>query len=361
LTTVSTSEPVPGGTRPRDRQVSQYAALTKMVQEAGLMRRRYGHYWARLVGAVAVVVGLVVAVVLIGDSWWQLAVAAVIGVVMTQIAFLGHDAAHKQIFASGKWNDWVSLVLANLFVGLSYGWWQGKHTRHHANPNKRGADPDIDLPVVTFTPEQADERRGVLSDWFLRHQGWFFFPLLLIEGVDLHVTSTRRVLGREAVKRRAVEITFLAIRILGFLSLAFLVMSPGKAVAFIAIELAVFGFYMGASFAPNHKGMPIVPPDMKIDFLRRQTLMSRNITGGRAVDVAMGGLNFQVEHHLFPSMPSPSLRKVAPMVREFCATHGVSYTEMSLWKSYGVVVRHLNEVGLGVRDTFTCPLVAQYR
>ena len=64
---------------------------------------------------------------------------------MTQIAFLGHDAAHRQMFKSGRWNDWVSLIIANLLVGISYGWWQSKHTRHHANPNKEGADPDIAL------------------------------------------------------------------------------------------------------------------------------------------------------------------------------------------------------------------------
>ncbi|WP_313554749.1 fatty acid desaturase family protein [Miniimonas arenae] len=348
-------------TRPRERQLSLFTELSKAVQGTGLMRRRYGHYWARLVGSVVAVLVAVAAVVWVGDSWWQLLLAAGIGVLMTQIAFLGHDAAHRQIFASGRWNDWTSLVLANLLVGLSYGWWQGKHTKHHANPNKRGVDPDIDLPVITFTSAQADERRNRFTAWFMKRQGWFFFPLLLIEGLDLHVTSTRRVLSREPVKRRGIEITFLAIRLLAPLALVFLVMSPLKAVAFLAVELAVFGFYMGASFAPNHKGMPIVPPDVSIDFLSRQVLMSRNVTGGRLMDVAMGGLNLQVEHHLFPSMPSPNLRKVAPMVREYCAKHGVTYTEMSLLRSYGVVVRHLNEVGLGVRDTWTCPLVAQYR
>ena len=79
---------------------------------------------------------------------------------MTQVAFLGHDAAHRQMFKSGRWNDWVSLIVANLFVGLSYGWWQSKHTRHHANPNKVGYDPDIALPAIAFTPERATRHRS---------------------------------------------------------------------------------------------------------------------------------------------------------------------------------------------------------
>jgi fatty acid desaturase len=107
--------------------------------------------------------------------------------------------------------------------------------------------------------------------------------------------------------------------------------------------------------------MPIVPASMKVDFLRRQVLMSRNIRGGRLTDFMMGGLNYQIEHHLFPSMPRPHLKLVQPMVREHCAKHGVDYTETSLVESYGIVVRYLNQVGLGERDPFTCPLVQLYR
>jgi fatty acid desaturase len=127
----------------------------------GLMRRRYGYYWAKLIGAVLILVAWVVGFIVIGDSWWQLANAGVLAVLMTQIAFLGHDAAHRQIFKSGRWNDWVSLIIANLLVGMSYGWWQSKHNRHHANPNKEGADPDIALTAIAFTPERATRHHSL--------------------------------------------------------------------------------------------------------------------------------------------------------------------------------------------------------
>src|SRR6185312_7238171 len=71
---------------------------------------------------------LVLFFIWVGDSWWQLVTAAVFAVVFTQIAMLGHDAAHRQIFRSGRWNDWTTLVIGNLLVGMSYGWWQHKHT-----------------------------------------------------------------------------------------------------------------------------------------------------------------------------------------------------------------------------------------
>jgi fatty acid desaturase len=362
---MSTDAPTVLRTRPRDASAvhptSAFTALARDVRAGGHLERRYTFYGFRLAGAVLALAGIVTAVVLVGDSWWQLLVAAVAAVVFTQCAFLGHDAAHRQIFVSGRGNDWASLLLANLAVGLSHGWWQRKHTRHHANPNKVDADPDIDMKVLGFTPDDVAGRRTALGRWFLRRQGWFFFPLLLLEGVALHVASVRRVAARGPVERRAVEAVLLGVRLVGWVALVLVVMSPVKGAAFLAVQLALFGVYMGASFAPNHKGMPLVPKDARIDFLRRQVLTSRNVRGGRWLDVAMGGLNYQVEHHLFPSMPSMSLRRVAPVVRAYCAEHAIPYTQVSLGRSYAIVVRHLNEVGLGDRDPFVCPLVATAR
>lgn len=338
---------------------SEFTELARQVRSAGLMRRRYGYYWARLISVPVAFAAAIAAFALIGDSWWQMFTAAGFAVLFTQTAFLGHDAAHRQIFRSGRWNDWVSLILGGLFIGMSYGWWQHKHTRHHANPNQIGRDPDIELPVVAFTPEQATRPRAAVSRWLLAHQGVFFFPLLLLEGLSLHASSVRRVFARERLAHRPVEITFLGIRIVGYLTLVLLVLSPDKAAAFLAVQLGLFGVYMGMSFAPNHKGMPIVPRGLKLDFLRHQVMMSRDITGGRMVDVLMGGLNYQIEHHLFPSMPRPHLRRAASMIASYCRERGVPYTTSTLFASYGIVVRYINRVGLGERDPFSCPLLEQ--
>jgi fatty acid desaturase len=336
---------------------NDYIAISKSVQAAGLQRRRYGYYWTRLIALALLFAAAIAVFVLIGDSWWQLATAVGFAVLFTQIAFLGHDAAHRQIFKSGNWNEWTSLVLGNLLVGMSYGWWQQKHTRHHNNPNQEGLDPDVDLPVVALHPGQVDERRG--PRWIRAHQGWFFFPLLLLEGLSLHASGVRRVLSRQPVKRRWVELSLLTVRIGGYLAIVFVVLSPGIAFAFLGVQLGLFGLYLGMSFAPNHKGMPLVPKDLKLDFLRRQVLMSRNIRGNRVLDFLMGGLNYQIEHHLFPSMPRPHLRKAAPMVAEYCRSRGVPYTQTGLLQSYAIVIRYINRVGLGEKDPFECPLLAQ--
>ena len=245
---------LPRPTRPAGRGGSEFTELAHRIRSLGLLRRRYGYYWSKLIGLPLVLVAAIGLFVWLGDTWWQLFTAAALGVVFTQIAFLGHDAAHRQIFVSGKWNDWISLLLGDLLIGMSYGWWQHKHTRHHANPNKLGADPDIELPVIAVTADASARPRPRALAWLQAH---------------------------------------------------------------------------------------------------------RNIRGSRMLDMAMGGLNYQIEHHLFPSMPRPHLRRAAPVIAEYCRSHGVPYTQVGLFASYGIVVGYINRVGLGERDAFACPLVEQ--
>ncbi|WP_053204600.1 fatty acid desaturase family protein [Jiangella muralis] len=357
--TTATETPALRGSA-RERHVSAYAELSKLVQAAGLLKRRYAYYWTLMLGTVAAFAAIWVGFALLGDSWYQLLLAAALAVVLAQFGFIGHEGSHRQIFASHRWNEWTGRVISGLFTGLSYSWWMRKHTRHHLNPNKEGADPDIGPGVLAFSPV-AYHQRGPVGRWFANRQGWFFFPLLLLEGIALHVHSIQNILRRERLEHRWVEILFITVRLGGYLAALFIVLPPGKAIAFFGVQMGLFGLLLGGAFAPNHKGMPIVPASMKIDFLRRQVLMSRNIKGGPVIDLAMGGLNYQVEHHLFPSMPRPNLRRVQPIVREFCERHGVTYTETSLAGSYKIVVQYLNDVGLKARDPFECPLTAQYR
>jgi fatty acid desaturase len=71
--------------------------------------------------------------------------------------------------------------------------------------------------------------------------------------------------------------------------------------------------------------------------------------GGRWVDGVFGGLNYQIEHHLFPHMPRPNLRRAQPIVRDFCARHGISYMQTGVFASYAIVLRHLHDAGAPLR------------
>lgn len=346
--------------RPRDAHTTLYAELSRRVVAQGLQRRRYGYYWTSFALAVVALAAVWTGVVLLGDSWLQLLLAAGLALVLAQFGFLGHDAAHRQVFASARWNEWSARVVSGLFAGLSYGWWQRKHNRHHSGPNQVGRDPDIAPGVLALTPDHALARTGIAAA-FTRRQGWWFFLLLPFEGLNLHVQGVRTLLGRAPVRLRAVEAGFLLVRLGGYVAVVLLLLPPGKAAAFVAVQLGVFGVLLGGAFAPNHIGMPIVPAQARPDFLRRQVMMSRNVTGGVVVGFLMGGLQHQIEHHLFPNMPRPGLRTARRVVREFCAQHDVPYTEASPARSYAAVVAHLNTVGLKGRDPFHCPLVALYR
>jgi fatty acid desaturase len=347
--------------RPRIRHVSTYADLSRRVHDSGLLARRRAWYWWRIIGTATAFVMICVAFFFLGDSWLQMALAGLLAVVIAQFGFLGHDAAHRQIFVSARWNEWSARLLSAVFAGLSYGWWLHKHNRHHRAPNQEGKDPDITSRVLALTPAAAAVPRTGAGSWLLQRQGYLFFPLLLLEGVNLQAAGLRVLASRRDLKHRRLEASIVLARLATYVTIVFVVLPPAKALAFIAVQQGLFGVLLGGAFAPNHKGMPIVPADARIDFLRRQVLMSRNIRGGWFVDFVMGGLNYQIEHHLFPNMPRPNLRAAQPLVEAFCAEQGLAYTCTSLAASYGIVVRYLNTVGLGARDPFTCPLVQQYR
>jgi fatty acid desaturase len=272
-------------------------------------------------------------------------VAAFFGVVLAQLGFLGHDAGHQQIFRSRRWNDRIGLLVSNLGVGLSYGWWVDKHNRHHRNPNDVERDPDVARNVLAWTNQQADRQRGVFR-LVARHQAAFFFPLLAFEAWNLHVGSAR-VLFTRGRGGRWVEVSLLIAHVLGGLLVLLLVLRPLQALAFIGVQQTVFGLYLGCSFAPNHKGMPLAHGTVPLDFLRRQVLTSRNVIGGRMLTWAFGGLNYQIEHHLFPSMPNRNLRRCQPLVKAFCASRGVPYCETTLFGSYARSLRYLRSVRPG--------------
>ncbi|QXJ19571.1 acyl-CoA desaturase [Actinomadura graeca] len=326
---------------------SDFAPLARQVRASGLLDRRTGYY-ARAIGLnLAATAALWAAVAWAGGSWWVVLLGVPLAVVSARTAFLGHDAGHRQIARSARANRVLGLLLGNLLLGMGHGWWTDKHNRHHANPNHVGKDPDVGEGVLAWTREQAAGRRGPLR-WVARHQALLFFPLLTLEGLNLKVGSALFLRGRSR-RERVVEGGLLALHAALYVGLAFTLVSPAKALVLIALHQALFGVHLGSVFAPNHKGMAMPRPGERWGHLRRQVLTSRNVRGGRVTDWFMGGLNYQIEHHLFPGIPRCNLRRVQPLVREHCARVGLPFTEAGLVASYREALGHMREAGAPLR------------
>ena len=320
-----------------------FAELSRQVREGGLLARRRGYYTIKIAATIGGLGATIAAVILVGDSWWNLVVAAGLAFVMVQLGFIGHDAGHRQICTSRRDNDLIGLVHANLLTGFSFGWWLTKHNRHHAHTNRPGKDPDLAPGALVYTPDQV-RARGRFGQSFARTQALLLLPLMFLEALHLHVASIRS-LSRRRDRAAILEVGLLAVHAGLFFVAPFLILSPLRAVAFIVISQSLFGFYLGASFVTNHVGMPTMAATDDLGFLRRQVLTSRNLSGRYLTGFVFGGLDTQIEHHLFPTMPRANLRRARELVRPFCAERRIAYAEQSPWHAFRDVLHHLRATG----------------
>jgi fatty acid desaturase len=329
-----------------DPSAADFRALALQVRAMGLLDRRPGYYRAKIALTIFAFFAAWALFIIAGDSWAALAVAPLVGVMFTQLGFIGHDAGHNQVFGTRWRNRLLGLTVGNALIGLSFGWWVPKHNAHHAHPNEMGRDPDIGEGLALPSPDAPGDEPGLLASWLARWQAPLFFPLMLLRSSGMHVLGIQR-LARQRNRASAIEATLIVLHAALYLTVVLWVLSPLKALVFVALQQAVFSVYLGISFAPNHKGMPIVESATATaaGFARRQVVTARNISGGRFITFMLGGLNYQIEHHLFPSMPRPNLRRVQGLVRDFCTTAGLGYSEESFAGSFRQIIHSLSEAG----------------
>src|SRR5215207_584830 len=349
LSPTSTTElvqPVPSSDAPDNRS---YAALKKLIVEKGLLDKQPGFLMYKiLLSAVMGIISIII-LFLTDNIWIQLVNAVYLAFVFGQFGFIAHDTGHRQGFHTTKQNDFFGLLHANLLIGMSYGWWMDKHNKHHAHPNQEDMDPDIDIPVIAFSEKAALEKRGI-PRFIVKYQSFFFFPLLLFEAYSLHVGGAIFLAQKKSWKYRNIEILLLALHFVSYLTLIFMTLGGWKGIVFVLVHQALFGLYMASVFAPNHKGMLIVSKDENMDFLRLQVLTARNVRAHPITDFWYGGLNYQVEHHLFPSMARNQLREAQVIIHQFCRDLDISYHETSMFHSYVEILEYLHLVSAPLRQ-----------
>ncbi|WP_255953425.1 fatty acid desaturase family protein [Streptomyces odontomachi] len=326
-----------------------FEELFERVKEKGLMEPRNNYYTLKIASNLLLFAACWAALFWFGDTWWQLVTAVVLALAFVQTGFIAHDTGHKQISKSKVPSEILGAVHMNLLMGTAYGWWINHHNRHHSNPNNLDRDPDTMRRQVIFDVDEVPAKATTgFRRFIIRFQSVMFFVLLSQEAWRLHASGFKAARAGQ-LRRPVLELGLIAVHAVVGVAAVFSVLSPVKAVVFILLNQAVFGLYLGAVFAPNHKGMVVHRNDVQLDWLHRQVLTSRNIRSTRLTDFLYGGLNYQVEHHLFPAMPRVNLRRVRPMVLDYCAEHGIPYLEVSVWESYAEVARFLGRVSREAR------------
>lgn len=329
---------------PQEASKGTYAELKRLLKKQGLLDRQPVYYTYR----IALLFGLfavgVLFLLFVHVFWLQLLNAVYLAFVFTQIGLLGHEAGHRQMFHRLWKHDLVSLLGGNLLIGMSYAWWVDKHNRHHSHPNEMDMDPDIEIPFLEFTGMEDVKQMGKFRQFLVKYQALFFFPALMLVSLGLQYNSVDFLLHNKA-RYRVLEWTLIAVHLLLYFVVVFYSLPFWQAIIFVVIHQTLTGLYLGAIFAPNHKGMPVLEKNSNLDFLHRQVVTSRNIHAHPVTDFWYGGLNYQIEHHLFPAMPRNKLKQAQPMVKAFCQEHAIPYHETNVLRSFGEILQHLHRIG----------------
>jgi fatty acid desaturase len=330
------------------QQAGEYARLKRLVKQNGLLDRQPAYYAAKTAFTLALLAPSLALLLLLGHSWFQLLNAAYLAFVFVQISFLAHDFGHRQFSFRTPWkNTWATLILGNLLLGISRQWWIEKHNDHHAHPNQIDLDPDVEIPLLAFEEEQAFQKRG-LARLVVKYQALLIFPLSLLQSLSMLLSSVEFLASNKA-RRPLSESSLIVVHFALYLGLLLWVLQPLQAGLFVAVHRGLLGVLMVSVFAPNHKAMPVLERESEADFLSRQVLTSRNVVSHPITDFWYGGLNYQIEHHLFPRLARNKLKEAQPLIRGFCRDRCICYHETSVLQSYREILQHLHQVGAPLR------------
>lgn len=322
---------------------ASYAELKKRVKEKGLLEKQSGYVVRRTIANFIMFAASMAILFATDNIWIQILNALFLGFIYGQFGFIAHDVGHRQAFRKTKTANIFGLIHGPLMLGMSFGWWMDKHNQHHAHPNEHDVDPDIDFPFIAFCQQDALEKRGLFR-WMVKNQAYLFPFLVMFESFSLLYSSIEFLITRQS-KHRMAEVVLMIVHYVWFFGVIFAALPLGTALVFLAIQQAFFGLYLASVFAPNHKGMLIVEEHMKLDFMMQQILTARNVKAHPITDYWYGGLNYQIEHHLFPTMAENKLREAQKIIKEYCAEYHIPYYETSVFRSYVEILQYLHEIG----------------
>ncbi|MFB3061488.1 MAG: fatty acid desaturase [Candidatus Binatia bacterium] len=330
-------------------QANEFAELKRLVEGCGLLDKQPAYYTFKILLTLGTF-GLGFALLLILDNFaLQLLVAVFLAFAYCQVGFVGHDAGHHAIFRSPRLNVMAGLVV-NLLISLSQTWWVKQHNLHHRYPNDNELDPHVRLPVYAFSQEAALKKQGLLR-FIVGYQAFYFLPFTLLEGLGIRVAGIQYLVQARNVKAFLVDSSLMVLHFGLYFGLLFYIFSPWQVLAFTLVHQLLFGLYFGLVFAPNHKGMLIPDKNNPLSYLNNQVLTTHNVKPNPFVDFWYGGLNYQIEHHLFTTMPRNNFGKARKIIKPFCERHGISYSEAGTLMSFQKILTYLHRVSAPLRSS----------
>jgi fatty acid desaturase len=325
----------------RAESTAAYARLKATIVAQGILDRSYRFYAALCAfafGGFAVSAWAIFSL----ESYGYLALACLaFSFFSVQLGGLMHDCGHRAVFSRVGNNDVLGYVCAAL-LGMVFDNWKSRHNAHHAHPNQEDLDPDMEIPFIA-TSDELYRAKGGFQRWLVRYQAFYYYPLGAIVSFSNRLGSityflkdpSARNLWKFSIWGAGVAVLFVS---------PFVVFPLEKAAFVFGLVHVSSGVYLMNCFAPNHKAMPQVGKDEVMSFFEQQVITSRNVRGGFLTDLMLVGLNYQIEHHLFPSTPRNKLKLLKPHVEAACRELGVEYTESGFIETNRVLVRALRDV-----------------
>jgi fatty acid desaturase len=291
--------------------------------------------------------------------------AVLLATFFQQCGWLAHDFLHHQVFKNRLYGDLMGVIVGDLFQGFSVAWWKSKHNTHHAVPNlhesspeSHDGDPDIDtMPILAWSLKMAEHaKHSPFGRFMITWQAILYFPVLLFARLAWLHQSWVFVFGgigqwsvkgasMDQKKSSYVHLEQAAL-ILHHGSLMYLLtyMPLSHAIMFYVLSQTLCGLFLAIVFGLGHNGMAVYPANERPDFWKLQVTTTRNVTSNLFTDWFCGGLQYQVDHHLFPMVPRHNLRAVHVLVESFCKEHNVTYHETDMIVGTMEVLSHLNKV-----------------
>ncbi|GAB2295144.1 hypothetical protein Dimus_029318 [Dionaea muscipula] len=343
-------------------QVSKdYRMLFSQLSKMGLFEKK-GHGLFLIILVMCFLFAVTVCGVIISESFWvHLFCGGLVGFLWIQTGWLGHDSGHYQIMISPRFNRWTQILTGNCLAGISIAWWKWNHNAHHMACNNLEFDPDLQhMPFFVVSSEffrtltSYFYRRKMnfdqVSRFLVSYQHWTFYPVMCFARINLWAQSMALLSSKRKVPNRGQEILGVLVFWIWYPLLVSQLPNWGERIAFVAASFMVAGI-QHVQFCLNHFSSRVyVGPPTSNDWFEKQTHGTLDISCPPWMDWFHGGLQFQIEHHLFPRLPRCQLRKIAPFVKELCKKHNLPYNCASFWKANAMTIETLRVAAIQARD-----------